>query len=86
MAHFALLDDNNVVLYVMVVDNENLLDENGMEQEAIGLAYIRDVLRDDARWVQTSYNATFRGELAGIGYTYDEVLDKFIPALDQPYD
>jgi len=75
MAHFAELDENNVVLRVTVVDNSVLLDENGIEQEALGLTHLEHL---GGRWVQTSYNKTFRKNYAAIGYTYDAQRDAFI--------
>lgn len=79
MAHFAQLDQNNIVTNVIVVNNENLLDENNQEQESIGIEYICDVLKDNSKWVQTSYNNSFRVRYAGLGFSYDENLDAFIP-------
>lgn len=81
MAHFAELDDNNIVLRVTVVSNADLLDENGVEQEALGIAVCQQQL--GGRWVQTSYNGNFRGKYAGIGMRYDEVLDEFV-TIQQP--
>jgi len=78
MAHFAQLDENNIVVEVIVINNEDLLDENGQEQESVGLEYIRTVLRDESKWIQTSYNNSFRGVYAGPGYRYDEELDIFV--------
>lgn len=69
MAHWAELDENNVVLRVLVGDNN---DPNGDE----GYQWLIDNL--GGRWVKTSYNATIRKNFAGIGYTYDETLDAFI--------
>lgn len=77
MAHFAKLDDNNVVTEVIVVHNNELLDENGVEQEAKGALFCSDLF--GGRWVQTSYNKNFRVNFAGIGCFYDEQLDVFIP-------
>lgn len=77
MAHFAQLDENNVVTYVMVIDNVNLLDENGDESETVGRAYIAS-LGHEGTWVQTSYNGKFRGTYAGIGMKYDANLDQFV--------
>jgi hypothetical protein len=70
MAHWAELDDNNVVLRVTVGDNN---DSNGDE----GYKWLVDNL--GGIWVKTSYNATIRKNFAGIGFTYDETLDAFIP-------
>jgi hypothetical protein len=81
VAHFAELNDNNVVTRVIVVDNKDTMDESGNEVEAIGVAFCQDLL--GGRWVQTSYNGNFRVRYAGIGYTYDVSLDAFI--RPQPY-
>lgn len=82
MAHFAELDDNNTVLRVTVVSNADLRDENGVEQEALGIAVCEQQL--GGRWVQTSYNGNFRKRYAGIGYTYDPALDVFLPPKPYP--
>jgi hypothetical protein len=76
MAHFAELDLNNVVLRVVVVANKNTADANGVEKEYIGQAYCERLF--GGRWVQTSYNASFRKNYAGIGYTYREDIDAFV--------
>lgn len=81
MAHFAELDENNVVLRVIVVHNNDCLDQDGNESEAVGAAFCTTLL--GGRWVQTSYNANFRKRYAGIGFTYDNVRDAFIPP--RPY-
>ena len=78
MAHFAKLDENNIVLEVIVVDNENLQDSNGVEHEALGVAFLIDWSGGYPYWKQTSYNGTFRKNYAGIGYTYDSTRDAFI--------
>jgi hypothetical protein len=79
MAHFAELDPNNVVLRVLVVSNEDITDENGQEQEQLGIAFLQGLFGADTRWIQTSYNATIRGVYAGIGYVYDAEADQFVP-------
>jgi hypothetical protein len=76
MAHFAELDENNVVVQVIVVDNKDCCDANGVEKEHIGAAHCEWLL--GGRWVQTSYNGSFRKRYAGIGMTYNEDLDAFI--------
>jgi hypothetical protein len=78
MAHWAEVDDNNVVLRVTVGSNDEP-DE--------GYQWLIDNL--GGRWLKTSYNTQsgvhalggtpYRGNYAGIGYTYDEALDAFIP-------
>lgn len=75
MAHFAKIDENNVVTQVIVVVNEELLD-NGVESEAKGIAFCQSLFGGD--WVQTSYNSAFRNKYAGIGYVYDLANDVFI--------
>jgi hypothetical protein len=81
MAHFAQLDDDNVVLQVIVVNNSDCLDSNGQELEAVGVAFCESLL--GGNWKQTSYNGNMRYNYAGIGYTYDEVRDAFI--APKPY-
>ena len=77
MAHFAELDESNIVKQVIVVNNDQLLDENNLESEQIGIAFCANLL--GGVWIQTSYNANIRKNFAGIGFTYDEALDAFIP-------
>ena len=72
MAHFAQLDDNNVVTQVIVVSNDDTSDSNGVETESIGVAFCQKLLGADTNWKQTSYNGNMRGNYAGIGYTYME--------------
>jgi len=76
MAHFAEIDKNNIVKQVIVVNNEVLKDENGVEQESIGAQFCADLL--GGTWIQTSYNGNFRGRFAGIGSIYDAVNDVFV--------
>ena len=70
MAHFAKLDANNVVEQVIVVSNDDTADSSGVETESIGVAFCQKLLGADTNWKQTSYNSNFRGNYAGIGYTY----------------
>ena len=76
MAHFAKLE-NNVVTQVIVVSNQDILDEQGQESEEKGIAFCSNLL--GGTWKQTSYNGKIRKNYAGIGYTYDEGRDAFIP-------
>ena len=71
MAHFAQLDDNNVVIQVIVVHNNELIDETGAESEEQGIEFCKSLFGEDTRWVQTSYSGNFRGIYAGVGYIYD---------------
>jgi len=75
MAHFAKVEDG-IVTDVIVVGNSDILDADGNESEAIGKAFCTNLL--GGNWVQTSYNASFRKNYAGIGDVYDEDRDAFI--------
>lgn len=83
MAHFAQLDDNNVVTQVIVVDNDDTCDHTGKEVESIGVSFCKKLLGSDTRWKQTSYNGSIRVRYAGRGFKYDESLDAFVPP--KPY-
>ena len=83
MAHFAQLDANNIVERVIVVDNDNILDADGNESEAVGIAYCQALFGANTIWRQTSYNGNFRKNYAGAGYQYDADLDAFI--APQPF-
>ena len=76
MAHFAELDENNIVINVIVVHNNELIDDDGNECEAKGINFC--VAHFGGCWIQTSYNATIRKNYAGIGHTYDPDRDAFI--------
>lgn len=77
MAHFAELDNDNIVLRVLVVGNDKLL-ENGIEVEQKGIDFLKTMFGENTRWVQTSYNRSFRRVFAGIGFKYDELNNIFI--------
>ena len=86
MAHFARLDDSNIVTNVIVIGNDDIIKTpqawwdpfklfTGKESEEVGIALCRSICEDpDSKWVQTSWNARngegFRGNYAGIGMTY----------------
>jgi len=78
MASFTKIGLNNKVIEVQSVVNEVLHDSNGVEQENIGIDFLTK-LTGWAIWKQTSYNGNFRKNYAGIGMTYDEDRDAFIP-------
>jgi len=92
MAHFAKLDENNIVTTVNVVHNNELL-VDGVENEQKGIDFLNTFFNTSDNWKQTSYNTSsgvhnsgktpLRKHYAGIGYTYDESRDAFIPP--QPY-
>jgi len=90
MASFAKLNSDNVVIKVESVANAVLQDANGIEQESLGVEFLRTLYKEpNANWKQTSYNTIggihklggipFRQNFAGIGMTYDEDRDAFIP-------
>ena len=81
MAHFAQLDENNVVTQVIVVDNKDTADAFGTEKEYIGAAFCEKLF--GGVWKQTSYNGNFRKNYAGIGHKYYADIDAF--AAPQPY-
>ena len=84
MAHFAQLDENNKVLQVVVVNNNELLNANGQEEEIRGIHFLQAHFGMNTKWVQSSYNLKFRRNHAEIGGSYDPVLDHFLPKC--PYD
>lgn len=79
MAHFAKLDENNIVLEVIVLHNNELLDENGIESEQRGIDFLINWSGGYPYWKQTSYNGSFRRHFAGQGFKYNANLDAFIP-------
>ena len=69
MAHFAKLDENNIVTQVIVVSNDDCTDPHtGEEDEVLGIAFCKKLL--GGNWKQTSYNNNMRGNYAGIGYKF----------------
>jgi hypothetical protein len=68
MAHFAQIDENNIVVRVIVVSNEHAADGENWCNQFLG-----------GQWKQTSYSGNLRKNFAGIGYTYDAARDAFVP-------
>lgn len=85
MAHFAELDSNNVVLRILVLDNSIIKDEQGNEQEQIGINFLKSLFGQNSIWKQTSYNGNFRKNYAGIGYIYDVFRNAFIAPMPPPF-
>jgi hypothetical protein len=94
MASFAKLNSENIVITVESVVNEVIKDSNGVEQEQIGIEFLRNLYKEpNVNWKQTSYNTVngehllggtpFRKNFASVGDTYDENRDAFIP--QKPY-
>jgi len=90
MAHFAKLDINKNVLTVLTMNNSDMLNSDGVEDELVGQQYLEKHNNWPAQmWIQTSYNTQggqhkrggtpFRGNYAGIGYIWDEDNNIFLP-------
>ena len=77
MAHFAKLDDNNIVTQILVVNNDVILKADGTESELKGKQFLNATF-GQSKWVQTSYNGNFRKQYAGIGYFYHDKNDIFV--------
>ena len=94
MASFAKLGANGEVLEVVAVDNSVITDSNGIEKEKLGIDFLTELYNWPV-WKQTSYNTIggvhklggipFRKNHAGIGHTYDEDRDAFIPPKPTQY-
>ena len=85
MAYFAKLE-NNIVTNVIAIGND-VCGEPTLgfpETESAGRAFIANTLKLDGVWKQTSYNSSFRGRFAGLGYQYSPVLDEFIAPVIEP--
>jgi len=83
MAHFAELDENNVVKRVIVVSNNDTTNANGIEEEAVGVSFCRRLFGEHTNWKKTSYNHKFRKTFAGKGMIYNEEYDAFV--VTQPF-
>ncbi len=90
MAHFAKISEDNLVLQVLVLDDKDCINSEGVEVESIGQAYLETHNNWPAHlWIKTSYNTArnqhtnggtpFRGNYAGIDYTWDEANQIFWP-------
>ena len=96
MAHFAKLGSNGKVIQVLTLDNKDMLNADGVEDESVGQQYLEQHNNWPAQmWIQTSYNTSgnthssgdnskaFRGNYAGIGHVWDEDNNMFFPK--KPY-
>jgi hypothetical protein len=84
MAHFAELNENSEVIYVVYMNNEIITDESGNEVEQLGIDHLHFHHGSYRKWVRTSYGGNFRGKYAGIGDIYREDLDVFISSGPYP--
>jgi len=78
MAHFAELDANNIVINVVVVNNSDVLDENGQESEQVGIQFLKNLFGEASRWIQTSFNGNIRKNYANVGMKYHSEYDAFL--------
>lgn len=78
MAHFAQLDESNVVVNVLVVADEDCQDADGNESEAVGVAFCKNLLGQDIEFKQCSYNSNIRANYPFKKAVYDPVNDVFI--------
>jgi len=84
VAHFAQVDEYQIVRNVIVVNNSDCGGGDFPDSEPIGQAFIASI-GIDGDWLQTSYNNNFRGQYAGQGMTYDPTLDEFVsPQEEEP--
>lgn len=84
MAHYAQISTDPVsntmyVSMVIVVPEAEIIDESGVETDAMGCRYINEHLGIDGVWIQASYTGRIRGVYPGIGFRYDPVADVFVP-------
>ena len=84
MAHFAQLDENNVVANVLVIADEDCQDENGNESEAVGVAFCKNLLGQDIEFKQCSYNNNIRAHYPAIGAEYRAAEDVFVNPKEFP--
>ena len=84
MAYFAKLGTGNIVEQVTSINNSVITDANGVEQEQLGNEFINKLYNTRDVWKQTSYNGNIRKNFAGVGYSYDQTRDAFIPP--KPYN
>jgi len=84
MAFFAKLDEKNVVLGVFGVNDQELNNLSFPDNDPLGIAFLTEWSGGYTNWKQTSYNASFRKNYAGIGFTYSAELDAFIPPKPFP--
>ena len=78
MAHFAELNENNIVVNVYVIMNQDIMDENNVEQETLGIELCKQLYGQNKKFLQTSYNHNFRKKYAIIGDVFDESYNAFI--------
>ena len=83
MAHFAQVDEYQIVRNVIVIDNSDCGGGDFPDSEPIGQVFIA-AIGIEGEWLQTSYHNNFRGQYAGQGMTYDPTLDEFVSPVVEP--
>ena len=81
MAHFAQVDDYQIVRNVIVVNNSDCAGGDYPDSEPIGQAFIASI-GIEGEWLQTSYIGSIRGQYACQGMTYDPTLDEFVSPVE----
>jgi len=84
MAYFAQLDSSFLVMQVIAVNNATIDNLPFPESEPVGVEFCQSLYGTETIWKQTSYNANFRKNYAGVGFNYDPVLDAFIAPKPYP--
>lgn len=84
MAHFARVNEDWIVEQVIVVNNEVLKNELGIECDWLGEQFCQQLYGTHTKWIQTSYNGRKYKNFAGIGYTFDPYRHAFIPPKPFP--
>jgi len=80
MAHFARVDENNIVQEVIVVNNDVIMNDEGVEQESLGQEFIAS-LGIEGTWLQCSYNGSMRGIFPSLHFSYNAEADVFLPPV-----
>ena len=84
MAYFSKFGAGNIVEQIISINNSVITDDNGVEQEQLGVDFINHLYKTNDVWKQTSYNSSFRKRYAGVGYSYDEQRNVFLKP--KPFD
>jgi hypothetical protein len=84
MAHFARVNENWIVEEVIVVSNDVIKDDAGIECDWLGEQFCQSLYGAYTKWIQTSYTGRIYKNYASVGYTFDPYRNAFIPP--KPYE
>lgn len=84
MAHFAQLDENNIVINVVVISNDDCNGGIFPYSEESGISFCKSIFGEDKNFLQTSYNSNFRNKFAGVGMIYSIEYDAFL--YEKPFN